>query len=103
MMHWKATFLMLALALATLAGCAQPLYLHDCDEFTKRVGVPPDIATNPNAQNQKASPDVPRPSDVRDPERTPMYVTLHQCIALALEHGTTGLQTSRNFGILDDD
>src|SRR5580704_11636669 len=102
-MHWKATSILLALVLATLAGCSQPIYLRDCDEFTKRVGVPPDIACNTNLQNEKASPDVPRPSDINDPERTPMYVTLHQCIAMALERGVTGLQTARNFGLLDDD
>jgi outer membrane protein TolC len=103
MMHWKATTIVLAIALATLAGCSQPIYLHDCDEFTRRVGVPPDIACNPNLQNEKASPDVPLPPTIDDPERTPMYVTLHQCIALALENGVTGLQTARNFGLLDDD
>jgi outer membrane protein TolC len=103
MKHWKATFFLLTLALTALAGCSQPIYLHDCDDLAKRAGVPPDIACNPKLTLEQATPNVMRPTDIRDPECTPMYVTLHQCIALALERGNTGLQTSRNFGLLDDD
>jgi outer membrane protein TolC len=103
MMHWKATVVLLAFAVGTLAGCSQPLYLHDSDDFTKRVGVPPDLACNTNAQNQKAWPDISAPSTIRYPEREPWYLTLRAAIAMSLENGTTGLQSVRLFGTLDDD
>lgn len=59
---------------------------HDPDEFTK-VDVPP----------------LGDPATVLDPEREPRYMTLSEAIALGLEHGTVGIQSSRNPGSVSDD
>src|SRR5262245_39725591 len=98
MTHRKATFLALALGLVLSAGCSQKCCLNDYDQFAQRAGVPEDLPCNPDLQNRRATPDVGAPPTVDDPEREPWYLTLHEAIAMALENGTTGLQTIRGFG-----
>jgi outer membrane protein TolC len=104
MKHGKATVYALALFIALLAaGCAQKCCLHDYDDIWKRGGVPPDVECNPDKSCENTLPKVPRPTYVDEPEAEPWYITLHEAIAIALEKGTTGLQSSRLFGQLDDD
>jgi outer membrane protein TolC len=104
MKHGKATVFALALSIALLAvGCAQKCCLQDYDEIFKRAGLPPDLECNPEKACQNTRPPDGPPSDVDNPERQPWFVTLHECLAMALENGTTGLQSVRLFGTLDDD
>jgi outer membrane protein TolC len=104
MKHGKATVFALALSIALLAvGCAQKCCLQDYDEIFKRAGLPPDLECNPEKACQNTRPPDGPPSDVDNPEREPRFITLHECLAMALENGTTGLQSVRLFGTLDDD
>jgi len=98
MMHWKATLCVLALfgAALALAGCAKPCCLQDFDELTRRAGMPPDLASNPDISNQRATEDPKRtPRTINDVDAEPNYITLSECIALALEKGTVGSQSLR--------
>src|SRR5207302_1623153 len=104
MKHGKATVVALALSIALLAaGCAQKCCLQDYDKFLERGGLPADLECNPEKACENARPPVGPPSNVEHPEREPWFLTLHEAIAMALENGTTGLQSSRLFGQLDDD
>jgi outer membrane protein TolC len=103
MKHGIATIVMLAVTVAMQVGCSQPVHLYDCEDFSHRVGVPPDIATNPHLSDEVVSAPTAAPADINYPERQPYYLTLQEAIAMALERGSTGLQTTRNFGLPDDD
>jgi outer membrane protein TolC len=98
MMHWKATFCVVALFVAglALAGCAKPCCLQEYDAFTERAYVPADVACNPDISNQLATKNPTHaPPTINDPEREANYITLSECIALALENGTVGSQSLR--------
>lgn len=103
MRYGKATVFALAMSFAlAAAGCAQKCCLSDYDEVLKRHGLP-DLESTPNAAQQPTLDKIARPPTVDTPEREPWYVTLNQAIAMALENGNTGLQSTRLFGTLDDD
>jgi outer membrane protein TolC len=95
MTHWKATLVVMALLLAALAGCSQKCCMPDCDDFLHRAGLPQDLPCNPHLAEQPVVERMPTPRTVDDPEGPPRYITLHECFALALEHGTVGVQSLR--------
>jgi outer membrane protein TolC len=98
MMHWKPTIGGLALLFAALAlaGCSKPCCLQDYDEFCARAGVPADLPCNADISNQLTSPNPSRaPRTILDADGEPNYITLSECIALALENGTVGSQSLR--------
>ncbi|CAN5617634.1 TolC family protein [soil metagenome] len=95
------------MGLASLNGCAQPLYMDPADKAaaTTAVPVPPgDLENHPHSPI--APSDLTRgmgPSTVLDPSRTPRPMTLKECIAIALESGNTGLQGGvQNAGNIQD-
>src|SRR5262249_28289103 len=96
MMHWKATLCVLApfFAAMAMAGCSKPCCLQEFDEIQKRAGIPPDLAANPEVGNRPTN-ELPlrAPRTVNNPDAEPYYITLSECIALALEKGTTGVDT----------
>ena len=55
-MHWKAKLFVLAtfVVAAVMAGCSQPCYLHDYDDFAKTVsgGLPHDLPCDPTMSEQ---------------------------------------------------
>jgi outer membrane protein TolC len=105
MKHRKATVFALALSAALLAtGCAQKCCIRDYDKLLDRWGgLPADLECNPNIACERTLPHEPTPPTVDNPEREPWYITLHEAIAMALENGTTGVQSIRLPGTLDDD
>ena len=96
MMRWQVMFLGLTLAVVTMTGCTQTLYIthDDLKAFQERVGLPPD-PLNPVHGTIPHTTDIPRPPDVNNPEREPRYLTLNEAIALALENGVVGLRSVR--------
>jgi outer membrane protein TolC len=102
MKQLNPTLVVLATLLTAVVGCNQRCCLQDYDGIYQRAGVPTDLASNPNIQNQPTMPDVPTPADVNQPERPPQYMTLHEAVAMALEHGTTGFQNTGALGQKDD-
>jgi outer membrane protein TolC len=103
MKHGKAAVFGLALSFALLAaGCAQKCCVQDYDQFLERANLPSDLPCNPGI-GQPGLPATGRPTTVEEPDRPPWYITLHEAIAMALENGTTGIQTIRLFGTDDMD
>ena len=93
------------LALAAVGGCKQQLFIEPQD-YTRAVtaNLPANIESNPHAAI--VPPTVERlgtsPATVKDPTRPPRYVTLKECIAVALEQGNIGLQSTAQFGTKSD-
>ncbi|MCS6851663.1 MAG: TolC family protein [Gemmataceae bacterium] len=97
-MRRTAFLLGLSLALASGLGCKQRLFISADDFATYHAhGLPPRIEADPNP----ILPDVgfcPRPTTINDPERTPRYLSLAEAIAIALEQGNIGSESSLNPG-----
>src|SRR5262245_48029430 len=91
-MRWIAVITGLALIMAVTAGCKQPLFLTECDYDHYRqlaADIPPDLDSNPTVANQPGLVSVVnRPKTVNDVDRQPRYISLQECIAIALETGT---------------
>jgi outer membrane protein TolC len=92
-------------ALAGLVGCKQQLFLDPGDyaDMTT-VGLPPAMQTNPHQTITPPviEPTVTPPATVMDPNRPPRYVTLKECIAIALEQGNVGTQSQQQFGFKNE-
>lgn len=100
MLRWKLLCLGLALSVATVAGCTQTCYVSKDDmlAFHQRVGLPPNAVGDTTLGTIPKTTNIEAPPDVNHPERDPRYITLNECIALALENGVTGLRSVRSFG-----
>jgi outer membrane protein TolC len=95
----------LALAVGTggLAGCTKPLYMTpETQHIASTVGLPADIATNPNVSNPSDTHDHRPPPTILDANREPRYMSLQEAMAIALERGTRGNPSSflfQNFNL----
>src|SRR4051794_38561184 len=90
-MRWIALIFGLSLIVAAVPGCKQPLFMTECDylHYRNMVGLPPDLDSNPAAANGPGQLSViPKPMTVLDPDLPARYISLQECIAIALEQGT---------------
>jgi len=108
-MGWKVVVIGLALAVVAGVGCKQQCFLTepDFEEFHRSVGLPPNATNDPSLGVTPLIKPVSEPPTVSNPGRTPWYLTLNEAIALALENGTTGVESVRyatlaNLPINDD-
>lgn len=104
-MRWKNVVVGLALTLAGIAGCKQQCFLHECDYDHYRnlvAGVPGNLDSDPQASAAPITSVIPAPATVNDPERQPRFMSLAECIALALEQGTVGSQVQSQLGFSND-
>lgn len=103
--RWTTKALAGLLALATGGGCKQQLFMEPGD-YTDAVkyGVPKTLESS--VQDAILPSVIERigngPPTVSDPVRPPKYVTLKECIAIALEQGNVGSQSPSNFGFRSD-
>ncbi|MBA2227752.1 TolC family protein [Thermogemmata fonticola] len=92
-------------AASGLSGCRQPIFLEPGDyKDAVLQQLPPALEDRPH---DPITPSVVQrigngPATVLDPERPPRYITLKECIALALEQGNTGIQSATNPGLKND-
>jgi outer membrane protein TolC len=100
MMRWKVVVLGLALTFAVTAGCKQQLFIHECD-YNNPTYLPPKAECNPNILPPTT--DMPSPTTLLDLSRKERPISLSEAIAIALEHGTTGIQSVRLLGTANDD
>ena len=105
-MRSNALVFTLAMALASLAGCAQRCFLNkeDYEKSQQQLGLPPGLETD-TTLNYRPTTDArePTPPNVDDPEREPYYLSLAEAIAIALEKGSTGIQSVRQPGAINED
>lgn len=97
----SATFL--ALGASGLAGCTRPLFMTpETQHIASTVGLPADIATNPDVSNPADISDHKPPATVNDSNREPRYMSLQEALAIALERGSRGNASSflfQNFNL----
>jgi outer membrane protein TolC len=96
-MGWKAVITGLALALVATVGCKQQCFLTEPDynESQQSLHLPANLANDPSVGITPLIPPVGEPPTVGRPDRPAWNMTLNEGIALALEKGTTGLESVR--------
>jgi outer membrane protein TolC len=99
MKRWTKKVGAALMLLAGLAGCKQQLYMTVGDhQAVTATGLPKDLANDPNVVATPTGDFHPKPTTVDFPDRPPRYMTLAECIAIAMESGTRG-STAVNLGI----
>jgi outer membrane protein TolC len=91
---------------AGLAGCGLPPPCVECDwaHVYRQEGVPPSLEFDAaEAVVAPTIPEVAEPATVTDPERAPLYITLQEALAMALEKGNVGAQSINAAGQVSDD
>ncbi|HVS39477.1 MAG TPA: TolC family protein [Gemmataceae bacterium] len=97
-MRWKVLCIGLAAALAAVVGCKQPVFLSEAD-LNRVMTVPlPAHEKNPELGCKPIIPETGAPAVVTDPDRKIRYMSLAECISIALEQGVVG---SPIFGAAD--
>ena len=93
-MRWKAWIGGLASLLALAGGCKQRVFMTSCDLEHYQNLMPAHFETDAQATAAPTIESVPRPPSVLDSERTIRYISLAECISIALEQGTIGNPTA---------
>ena len=91
--RWTKRVLGGLFALTTLGGCKQQLFMEPGDYLDAvHYGLPKSLETSPNEAIVPSSLERigPGPATVFDPARPPRYLSLKECIAIALEQGNVG-------------
>jgi outer membrane protein TolC len=102
-MRWKHLVVGLALSVSGLVGCKEEVFIHEADyNHYAHMGLPPKLDTDASASVTPATLTMPEPTSTRNPERPLRYLSLAEAMSLALENGTTGLQTVLNPGFAND-
>src|SRR5215471_13343050 len=101
-MRWKHWLIGLALMAVGALGCKQQCFLQECDyEQYKKFGLPR-LECDPRASVEPATMVTPAPTTVLDLDRPKRYLSLAEAISMALENGTTGVQSVVNTGFAND-
>lgn len=87
MKQWLAGCLGATILLGGLVGCAKQCFLSKEDFDRMPHLIPAGLETDPQAGVLPITGSVPTPPDVDAPDRPPRFISLQECIALALEHG----------------
>ena len=85
----------LMVAVAGVAGCTRTVFIHECDkEHYGKIGIPAELDCNPAGTILPERNLTPTPTTIFDPDRKPRYITLRECLAIALEQGNVGSQSA---------
>jgi outer membrane protein TolC len=91
------------LVLSAQVGCQKQAFLTKDEYLQYHRDIPGNLENNPDASTQVTIARTGQVTTVNDTDRKPRHITLNECIALGLEHGTTGLQSVRALGVSNDD
>src|SRR5437016_1242614 len=94
----------LLLVCAALGGCSRPCFVTeaDYDHYQRELHLPTGLE-QPAADVVASIPDPPEPASASRGAGPSRYLSLVEAIALALEHGTVGVQSNRLNGVANDD
>jgi outer membrane protein TolC len=102
--YWKGRILGGLLALVPLGGCRQQLFLEPAD-YQDALKAGPLAQLESSVSESIVPPTIQpgtAPPTVVDPTRPPRYVTLKECVAIALEQGNIGFPPTTNAGSIQD-
>ena len=89
-MRWITVFGGLALTLLTTAGCTQYLYITECDTDHYRNLMPAALECTPVSIQPPGPVYEQDPATIFSPSRPIRYLSLAECLAIALENGNVG-------------
>src|SRR5262245_37711816 len=93
-MRWNAIGMMLVLAAIGPLGCKQKCFVTECDlDQYRNLGLTPEVECTPANCFPAKTANTPAPATVAFPEREPRFITLLECISMALENGSVGTQS----------
>jgi outer membrane protein TolC len=98
-MRWKSLCGALALMLAVVAGCKQQCFVTEGDLNTVQTSVFNNLDNNPNQACQPLTHIGHAPPTLDDLDRKVRFISLQECIAIALEQGSTGFQNLQALAI----
>lgn len=104
MNRWNARLAVALLVAAGLAGCGQKLYMtpSEKEHYTQDLGLPDRLEADPHLTILPSGRLTAAPTTVNDTERPLRYMSLPEAIAIALEQGNIGSQSSLFPGIVND-
>src|SRR4029079_11717668 len=105
MTRWNARLAAVAMLMAGLAGCRQQCFMTEADFLQSQNSVslsPPGLEYDPHASITPGPANEPAPTTVNALNRPIRYISLPECIAIALEQGNIGSQSSVFPGIIND-
>src|SRR5262249_1669667 len=100
-MRWTKRTWIAALLAVALAGCTRQCFITEPDRDHIMKDLAGAIATIPEVSDPYIASPVYTgctPATVLNPDRPPRYISLAECIARALEHGTVGSQALNGTG-----
>jgi outer membrane protein TolC len=100
-MRWKKWVAGLALLLATAVGCKQQVFMTKEEYEDNKIIAISGLQDNPGAVDKPITGLTKAPPVTSDPEREIRYISLAECISIALEQGSTGSQFGGQIPILD--
>lgn len=103
-MAWRMGFTGLVLAVLAALGCHQQTFLTEADYHAYHdLALPPCLEeSEPIKGVVPCAGSAPPPMTVDDTQRQPRYLSLREAIAIALEHGTVGVQSPNSPGLAVD-
>jgi outer membrane protein TolC len=102
--RWIKRALAGVLALSAAGGCKQQLFMGPAD-YSEAIKLAPRgaLETNPHGPIVPATVDkMGKVTTVNDFVNPPRYMTLKECVAIAIEQGNVGQQTPTNFGFKNE-
>jgi outer membrane protein TolC len=93
----------MALVAAGSLACQRPCYLSENDfNHAATIAIPANLECDPKLSVVPQTGTVPAPTNVEDVQRPIRYLSLREAIAIALEHGTVGLESPTTPGTAVD-
>lgn len=105
-MRWIVRTAWLAGFLVLISGCSQQCFISEKDWNHYHSLMPANLENDASASQSPLNKDVPypKPSTVLNPEKREKWeMSLAEAVAIALENGTTGIQSVRQPGNIPDD
>lgn len=94
------------LVLAALSGCTRTCYMTEADlqssSSAMANSLPRDLESNPHDAICPGAPNPGKPTTVIDTDRPQRFISLSECIAIALEQGNIGSTSALFPGIIND-
>jgi outer membrane protein TolC len=89
-MRWKKKLGALAMLLASVAGCKQAYFITESERDHYRNILPHELEESGKTVLEPVIDPIGTPATVTSPERDIRYISLAECISIALEQGTVG-------------
>ena len=98
MMRWLSWVAGVGFCLGMVAGCGPKVFLHESDFNEARHLIPEAVEHGEPVAGAALTPSVPTPATVDVADRPPRHITLQEAIAIALDTGSSAVNTGFGAG-----